>query len=161
MVEVVVESHRTAEVSASFEDWWRIIADVPYSASHFPGVASLTHEEGAYTWVLEPVGPDKVQFQTVYACRYLLDPDARSVRWTALPSVGNARVSGTWRMPQEGRVELVNRLELDLPIPRLMAKVAKPVVTRENQRMVERYFDNVLQTLAGGDGQQWDPARAR
>lgn len=154
MIEAVVDFRRGAVVSCPVEVAWALLVDVPRSASHFPDVVSLAEQDGVYTWKLLALGAGNISVQTVYGCRYEVDDAKREIRWIALPSVGNARVSGSWRVDEDSgraRVELINRFALDVPVPRLLAPAARPIVTREANRLLEGYFDNVVTTLTAGD----------
>lgn len=157
MIEAVVDFRSTATVSATAEEAWSLVSNVPDSAAHFPDVVSITEQSGLYTWVLKALGARKISVQTSYGCRYTLDEGQRIVTWTADHSVGNARVSGTWRVTDSGagaQLALVNRFALDVPVPRMLAGAARPIVSREAERLLQGYFANIVSTLNGGDGRQ-------
>jgi len=160
MVEAVVDLQRTVVVPATPDEVFSVIADVWDSVSHFPGVAALTEQDGVYNWTLRPIGAGDASLETAYACRYHRDDSCHGMAWTSEPGLGNARVSGRWELEASaGGTELTlhNRLALDLPIPRVLASVARPIVHREYSRLLERYLDNLAVTFAGGDGRVWEP----
>lgn len=141
------------EVRADADAVYRVLADVPLSASHFPGLEQLVDlGHGAYRWELARLGTEHVHVQTVYASRYACDARRRSVRWTPVEGVGNASVSGQWVITPRAhgthlRLELKG--ELLVPLPALSRALVAPVVLAENERLVERYLHNLAERFGG------------
>ncbi len=156
MLELSSRVQRSIEVSAPPEKVYAVVADVPDSVAHFPEVEALMPDGDAYRWTLKKAGVGKMAMQLVYACRYLTDDDALSVSWTPVDSVGNAVMSGHWTIEPNGtgtRLTLNNELTLRARrAPRLLRKAAEPVFTRENQRLMGTYLENLKRTFEGGDG---------
>lgn len=147
----------SAVVDCSAQDAFAILGVPEDSIRHFEGLQSLTKEsDGSITWKLAPVGVKSISLQVVYACRYFPNPDALEVTWSPVPGVGNGTVSGRWKVVSLGdsqcRIQLDNELRLALNLSRLLKGPAKKVVDRENRRLVEAYFANIVKTLRGGDG---------
>ena len=85
------------DVRADADAVYAVLADVPLSASHFPGLERLVDLGGnRYRWELAKLGTEHVHLQTVYASRYHCDRQRRSVRWEPVAGEGNARVGGRW-----------------------------------------------------------------
>ena len=156
-MELSATASESLTVPASLEEAWALVADVPRSVAHFPGLERLDQTgEADWTWTLEKLGTGKLVFQTCYTCRYALDPAARTVRWTAVGASGdNARVEGMWRLEAAGsgaRLQLVNQLTMDIDLPRVLRRPATALLTRENERLIRTYVANLRTTLSGGDG---------
>lgn len=148
---------QTFTVPASPDAAFRLVADVPDSVAHFPGLEDLEPAGPAtWRWRLDKVGTGRLSLQTVYTCRYAPDPDRRTVIWDAvMTGEENARVTGSWTIDANGtgaRLRLVNTLALSLPVPALMRRPAEALVRTENTRLVKQYIENLTRTLSGGDG---------
>ncbi|MEC7947889.1 MAG: SRPBCC family protein [Myxococcota bacterium] len=144
-------------VPASPDAAFALVADVPDSVSHFPGIDGFEAAgPDAWRWTLATLGSGRLQLQTVYTCRYSRDAQARTVRWVAADAPSdNARVEGTWTITPEGtgtRLRLTNTLTIDVPVPRVMRRPAEALVSHENNRLIAEYIDNLKTTLSGGDG---------
>ncbi len=130
-----------------------MLADVPASASHFPGLARLVDlGGGTYRWEMEKVGTDAIHIQTVYASRYVADKKKGQVFWTPVAGQGNAQVGGSWAIRNKKTyTHLVLRIdgELQLPLPALMKALVTPVVISEYERLVEQYIDQLIQRFGG------------
>lgn len=161
-IEIEVSSSHERDVAASPEAAFALLADTPDSVAHFPKVSScaLTHGEDGWTWRMKKLGAGKVAIQTVYAVRYVKDAAARTISWTPIEEVGNARVWGTWRVeerPGGARLLLTNALVQTFPLPRLLRPMAQTFAARESRGLIEAYLDNLATTLAGGDGRVQAP----
>lgn len=131
---------------------YAMLADVPKSVGHFPDMESLTFEKGAYVWRMKKLGAGPVSFQVVYAAVYSFDPAARSVRWEGVPGFGNTKVSGRWVVePQASgtRFTLETSFNLDAPFPGFLRGAAESLMTRENDRLIATYLQNLKTTLDG------------
>ncbi len=141
------------EVNASAADVFKVLSDVPESASHFPKLAKLVDlGDATYRWEMEKVGTAKINIQTVYASRYTADKKKGTVTWTPVKGEGNAQVSGSWKIvDKKGYTHLTLNLkgELDVPLPALMKAVVAPLVISENEKLVEKYIDNLIKTFGG------------
>lgn len=141
------------DVRAGADEVYAVLADVPASASHFPQVERLIDLGGnSYRWELHKVGVAPVEIQTVYACRYAADPKKRTVRWSPLPGVGNARIGGSWTVTRKKKsTHLVLDIEgeVSVALPGLMKPLVVPVVAGENEKLLEQYIDNLIQRFGG------------
>lgn len=156
-MDVSATADQCFSVPASPDVAFSLVADVPDSVSHFPGIDAFEAAgPGAWRWSLTPLGSGRLRLQTVYTCRYTRDAQARTVRWVAADAASdNARVEGTWTITPEGtgtRMRLINTLTIAVPVPRVMRRPAVALVGHENSRLIAEYIDNLKATLSGGDG---------
>ncbi len=138
MFDIEAPFRQVIRVAASPQEVFAVVADVPDSAAHFPGVESLDAEEGGYRWILKRAGVGKLSLQLVYGCRYTSDPGVPVVRWEPISGIGSARVSGHWQIDPDGggtRLTLHNHLSLRIDAPRLIRRPAAAVLEKENTRM--------------------------
>ena len=140
-------------VRAPFDEVFELVADVPTSVSHFPKVEQLVDlGGGAYRWEMAKVGTPQIHIQTVYACRYVADRRKGTVVWTPVPGVGNAQVSGSWKVAkgkQGTALELRTHGTVEVPLPSLMKVLVVPVVKSEFESLVEKYIDNLILRFGG------------
>ena len=130
------------------------MSDVPASARHFPKVARLVDlGGGSDRWELEKVGAGAVSIQTIYASTYVADKKKGRVVWTPVKGEGNAQVGGSWALVDKKKsTHLTLKIygEIVVPLPGLMEGVVAPLVTAENEKLVEQYIDK-LTTVFGGE----------
>lgn len=141
------------EVKSKLADVFALLSDVPASAAHFPKVAKLVDlGDQTYRWEMEKVGVGQMSIQTVYAARYVRDKKKGSIVWSPVPDEGNAQISGSWTLTankQSTKVALAIRGELTLPMPALMKKLIAPLVIAENEKLIEKYIDNLIAQFGG------------
>jgi hypothetical protein len=152
-IEVPFDLQYEFDVRAGADAVFAVLADVPLSASHFPKVHALVPLGGnAFRWELERVGTQKVGIQTVYAAAYVSDPKRRTVQWTPVDGVGNARVSGDWAISaRKGATHVVLHIAgvVTVPLPGLMKLVVEPIVRGENEKLIEQYIANLIVRFGG------------
>jgi len=141
------------DVKASANEVFGVLADVPTSASFYPGVDQLVDlGDGAYRWEMEKIGLAQVNLQTVYASKYVGNKAKGTVVWTPIAGQGNALVSGNWKITgrkKSTHVELTVAAELAIALPALMKMVVAPLVEAEFERLTEQYIDNLIQRFGG------------
>jgi carbon monoxide dehydrogenase subunit G len=141
------------EVKAPFAEVFAVLSDVPTSASHFPKVARLVDlGDNCYRWEMEKIGTEKIHLQTIYASKYVSDKSKGSVVWTPLEGVGNGRVAGSWTIAARKKsTHVVLKLagELSVPLPGLTRMIVAPVVTGENEKLIDKYIANLIETFGG------------
>ena len=141
------------EVKASAKDIFDVLSDVPTSASHFPKVARLVDlGKGAYRWEMEKVGTAKMNIQTIYASKYVSDRKKGTVTWTPVAGEGNALISGSWTITDKKKsTQVVLKIsgELQVPLPSLMKAIVTPFVLGENEKLIEKYIDNLIAHFGG------------
>ena len=132
-----------------------VLSDVPTSASHFPKVARLVDlGGGTYRWEMEKVGTEKINIQTIYASNYVSDRKKGTVVWTPVRGEGNALIGGSWTITDRKKsthVVLKISGELNVPLPGLMKMIVAPVVTGENEKLIEKYVAKLIEHF-GGEG---------
>ena len=140
-------------VKAPFAEVFDVLSDVPTSVSHFPKVDKLVDlGDGVYRWEMQKVGTAQVNLQTVYASKYVSDRKKGTVTWTPVKDVGNAQVSGSWKITdKKGSTAVVLKIKgtVDTPLPGLMKMVVVPVVQGEFEKLVEKYVDNLIKRFGG------------
>ena len=141
------------EVKARAAEVFAVLADVPTSASHFPKVDKLVDLGGnSYRWELQKVGTAQVHIQTIYASTYVADRKKLTVRWTPVKGVGNAQIGGNWTITDKQHsthILLHIEGEINVPLPGLMKMLVVPVVTGENEKLVETYIQNLIERFGG------------
>lgn len=141
------------EVKASAKEVFKVLADVPTSASFYPGVDQLVDEGGGiYRWEMEKIGVGQVQLQTVYASKYVSNKSKGSIAWTPIEDEGNTQVSGSWKITDHKKsthLVLNVAISLELPLPALMKMVLEPLVEAEFEKLTEQYIDNLIAHFGG------------
>ena len=152
-VSVDIEMAYEFSVKAPFKDVFDVLSDVPTSASFFPKVEQLVDMgDNTYRWEMQKVGTAQVNLQTIYASKYTADRKKGSVTWAPVKGVGNAQISGSWKVTdKKTQTDLVLKLngKVDTPLPGLMKMVVVPVVNGEFEKLVEKYIDNLIKRFGG------------
>ncbi len=104
-------------------------------------------EPGTWSWTLREKSEKGITFQGKYTVKYERDGD--TVAWETLE--GNTNSKGTTSFTDLGRgqteVHYAEVLRVDLPIPKLMAKVFKPIVSREVSGGIGEFLDRAKEIL--------------
>jgi hypothetical protein len=125
-----------------------LLSDVPRSASFFPDVERLD-DLGAnkFRWTMEKIGlGDYTLQQTIYECAYRSDSESMRVDWTAVEGVGNALVSGGWRIESTSggtKVSLNTKGILTVDLPGFLQFLLSPVVEMAFTQKIDRYLSNL------------------
>ena len=153
MVEVEVNLGYTLEVSWDVEQAFALVADVPFSAGHFPGLERLDDlGDGVYRWNMRAFEVGKVRHQVCYAARYVSDPGPYTVTWHTVGTDSNTRADGSWHVTPHGdgaQLRFENRLTVRLAIPRLVARPAKKVVLAIMEKQTQRYLERIAGRMDG------------
>jgi carbon monoxide dehydrogenase subunit G len=140
-------------VRAGFDEVFALLADVPASAAHFPGLEQLVPiGRNAYRWEMVPVGPPQWRLQVVYGARYSSQRSKGLVAWVPVEGVGNARVSGRWLVARRRgctALELHLHGRLDTPVAALAQRLLEPVVRAAFEALVEQYIDRLIERFGG------------
>ncbi len=144
---------RTLEVKWSRDEAYALVADVPRSAAHFPGLKGLDDlGDDVYRWRMESLSVGKLGFDVGYAARYVRDPAAGTVVWTTEPGSGNTLADGTWTVtesPEGARLVFDNTIGVSVPVPRLMVRVARKALVQMCSRQVSTYLRAIAKTMDG------------
>lgn len=147
---ITVSVNKTFDVNADVDRVFDLLANVPESASHYPNVDKLNDKgDGVYEWVMEEIGVANFSHQVIYSSKYVSDKAAGTIEWT--PVGGNSDISGNWKLSDNGSgttcVFTVNA-DLDIPVPRLLKGMAKPMVEQQFNGQIDEYIGNLKTTLA-------------
>lgn len=141
------------DVKASIGEVFGVLADVPTSASHFPKVDKLVAlGDNSFRWELQKVGTAQIHIQTVYSSKYVADAKKHTVTWTPIQGGGNGLVGGSWTLTEKkGSTHVVLKIdgEIAVPLPALMKLLVVPVVTNENEKLIEKYIANLIVRFGG------------
>lgn len=147
---ITVSVNKTFDVNADVDRVFDLLANVPESASHYPNVEKLNDKgDNVYEWVMEEIGVANFSHQVIYASKYVGDKAAGTVVWT--PAGGDSEVSGDWKLTSNGSgttCEFTVNANLDLPVPRLLKGMAKPVVEQQFDGQIDQYISNLKTTLS-------------
>ncbi|MEH6356633.1 MAG: SRPBCC family protein [Marinobacter sp.] len=152
-INVSIELSRELEIAGSYDEVFDLLADVPRSVSHFPKVHKLTDlGNNSYLWEMEKVGVDKYSIQTAYACHYVSDRDAGTIRWEPVAGQGNGVVSGSWVITAKGdtmsKLKFKTNAKLTLSLPSLLKLAISPVIKHEFNSLVDQYMRNLKKVFA-------------
>jgi carbon monoxide dehydrogenase subunit G len=141
------------DVKAKAAEVFEVLSDVPTSASHFPKVEKLTDlGDNVYQWDMQKVGTAQANIQTVYASKYVSDKAKGTVKWTPVKGIGNALVSGGWKIVDNKKstnITLAIQGEIEVPLPGLMKMVVAPVVEGEFEKLADKYIANLIKRFGG------------
>jgi carbon monoxide dehydrogenase subunit G len=153
VVEVKVEIEYVLEVAWSPEQALDLVADVPRSAAFFPGLEGLDDlGDGLYRWNMRKFELGSFQHGVRYAARYVTDQATRTVRWTTEPGDNNTIADGAWTVEPRGsgsRLVFRNSLVVSVPVPRLMARLARKSVPGITHKQVRTYLDRIATEMGG------------
>lgn len=124
-------------------------ADLETIAKHYGALDSHTIADGEITFVLEPKSEKGVTFNGKYRAVYEFTSDDvlewRTVETKNMWSTGRARFTALG--DDRTRVEFRQHVETDMEVNRLLAKVIKPIVTREINAGTRGYLDRMRAAL--------------
>ncbi len=153
MFESTVHLERTIEVAWGPEEAYGLVADVPLSASHVPGLKGLDPlGEARFRWRLERIKLGKFDVDASYTADYTCDPAARTVGWVTVEPAGSVRATGQWtvRPAASGSwLDFQNKLELQLALPRLAWPIAKRAVPAIYQERTAAYLRRIAERMGG------------
>ncbi len=145
-----IEATQTAlfEVPASLEEAYSAFAEPEIVKSSIIGLDRYEIlDNGDARWILKEKAEKGLRFRGDYTVRYGGN-GADKVNWYTV--AGNIDTRGEvvlTRLSSGVRIDYRETLAPDLPIPRLMAKVFKPIVAREVRKDIDAYIENVKRYL--------------
>ena len=126
-IEITADVHETFEVSADIETTFALLSNVLKSSSHFPKVQSIQErDDNVFEWILEGESVGSNSFGAEYACRYISDPEKKTVRWEPVAGFGNSEVTGQWTFESAGsstKIQFENHIVMTLNISRFLKAV--------------------------------------
>lgn len=152
MTWVEADHERTFEVDAPFEEVAGFFSDPSHIQHCMPDLKQAEKiDDQAYRWLLEEVGAKNITFQGDYTVRY--ERDGEEVTWET-EGEGTMRCEGRASFEsisdERTRVDYRETMASDLPVPRLAAKVFRPIVKREVKKGIDRYLDEAIAYLNAG-----------
>lgn len=146
-VKITIDLNRNFIVAADINTVFSLLSDVPASAAHFPKVHNLKAlPDNVFRWEMEKVSLGIHSVQTAYACQYITDSDAKTVKWTPIKGEGNSVVSGKWELSEVAsgtNISFKTKADLTLPLPGLLKLAISPLVKFEFSGMVDTYLRNL------------------
>ncbi len=141
---------QTFEVDASLQEAADFFADPATFQECLSQVEQAEEVEPmVWRWVLQEKSEKGITYQADYTVEYERVSDDH-VKWSTRE--GNMRSEGFARFDEldNGRTEVhyQETIATDLPIPRLMAKVFSPIVSREIRKGVGSFLDCARQRLS-------------
>ncbi len=153
MLEFSVHHVYTLAVPCDVGQAFDLVADVPLSAGHFPGLERLDDlGEGLYRWNMLSFDVGKISFQVQYTARYVADADAKTVVWETVGEDSNTRADGSWLVTPDGegaQLRFDNVLLIRLALPRMLAGPAEKIVKSLMRRQNETYLTRIAERLGG------------
>ena len=106
-------------------------------------------EENTWRWVLREKAEKGITFKPDYTVRYQREGD--TARWETVRGNMRSKGSVSFRKLGDERTEVhyTEEIESDLPIPRLAARVFKPIVAREVRGGIGDFLDRSTAHLEG------------
>lgn len=150
-IDIEIALKKNFKVPVEFDTVFDTLADVPYSAGHFPKVDELVDlGDECYRWEMEKIGLDRWFIQTVYTSEYTWDKDDGLIEWAPVEDdKSNAEVEGSWTLKplKEGTsIKFETYATLHLPLPGLAKMVVAPLVRREFEGLFDQYIANLKET---------------
>ena len=150
---VAIDLAYSFKVKAGASEVFDVLSDVPTSASFFPEVDQLIDlGENTYRWEMAKIGIAQINLQTIYASKYTSNKDKGSVVWSPVKGIGNAQVSGHWKISEHKdatHIVLSVKGELEIPLPSLMRLIVAPLVESEFEKLTDKYIDNLIDRFGG------------
>jgi carbon monoxide dehydrogenase subunit G len=150
---VTIDVSKQFETPAAPDKVFGVLANVALSASYFPDVEKLEPLGGnTFRWIMEKIAiGDHTLQQTIYASVYHSDRASLSVEWTPVEGVGNAQVSGGWRLEPAGsgtKVRLHTNGTLDVDFPGFLQFLLSPLIEMAFIQKIDRYIANLKETFS-------------
>jgi hypothetical protein len=133
---------------------YALVADVPLSASHYPGLQRLEDlGEGAYRWHLSRYEAAGHQLDVGYTAHYTSDPAKRRVQWRSQRGPGdNVAADGAWQVGPQGQGAYLDfdiALWAKVPVPRLAGPLARRTVSAIFRRQIQTYLGAIATRMGG------------
>ena len=136
---------QTFVVSASLEDTLNYFGHPAEFKQCFTDLESSEEiEEGRWRWTLAEMSAKGVSYQAKYTVEYTIDEASNKVTWETVGDDNTMRSNGSAELSEVSdgtEVDYTETISADLPIPGLMAKVFKPIVSREITKGVGEFLE--------------------
>lgn len=151
MAKLAIQTQRDFEIAADWQTVWEYLCDTPKTVAHYPKIHALEPlGEDQWCWKLQEIGAAGFSHQIVYAVQYLFDESAGSIVWEPLHGHGNSVIQGSFLLQESGDstvVVLETSGELEIPVPRLLKRMALPFVEQEFQSHIEKFASNLQKAI--------------
>ncbi len=148
MAYIDAAEEQTFVVTANMEDVYRTFADPEVIQRHIHDLESWSLDaQGNAHWIIKEKSEKGVRFKGDYTVRYQGN-GTDHVTWNTV--TGNIKTKGEARLTRLDvgvRVDYREEMAPDLPIPRLLATVFKPIVAREVRKGILDYLDSIKRSL--------------
>ncbi len=145
------EYRETVTVNAPIDKVRQHFGDLPTIAANYGDLQGHEiHDEAEITFTLIPKSEKGVTFNGEYRARYEFKGENR-LTWRTVDTK-NMWSTGSATFSEAGgertRVEFVQKIETEMQVNRLLAKVIKPVVSREITKGAKEYLARMARTAA-------------
>lgn len=147
-IKIEVDIKRSKAIHTAADEAFTRIRTVEEMASCFPALDQLDKvDEQTYGWVLHKIGNDAYKHRVEYTSRWQWHPEDRKITWEPIKGKGNTQISGFCHVlerDQGSEVIFTVQAVLHLPLPRLAKAIAKPIVKKKFEGVIDTYIDNVI-----------------
>jgi hypothetical protein len=118
---------------------------------NFPGIDKFEEiRPGVFLWTFQQIGYGGYELNIKLATKFDLEAPGE-IRITPVAEPNASRLQGSWRFTAQGPKTIIDfnfTLEIELPIPSFLKKMADPVVNKEITKLFERYVADVAKHLS-------------
>jgi carbon monoxide dehydrogenase subunit G len=165
-MKVGIQIERSLDIAVPYARALPLLQDFETTIRRFPKLRKLTRLNGelAYLWEMSPIGSKiaGISHEVVYAAKYQLDTERGELRWTPLPEHGNARVSGHFRLKDQGTSTALSfavKGELDaVPVPLMYRLAAGPFIQGRFTYLVDQFLQRSAEAILGRPADAQDSA---
>ena len=150
MVKIPCKAKNSIQIKAPVEEVYNYLLDVSESSKCYDNLISVEKvDDHTYRWVMKEKDYGPIKFQNRYTLTYTSN-DVDRIGWKSTGE-GNTDVGGEVTLRAVGKraseVTVTNSLASDIPIPKLMKALAKPMATKELERTIDTYLKNLKAAL--------------
>ena len=149
-VTIEAEATETFDLPCSIDEAWALVGNVARSSALIPDMELCEEiEPGVWRYRYKAIGLKGFSYQPTYTARYTETPPSRT-EWQAID--GNLRQSGHWTLETTGkgtRATLKVHVDADLPIPRMLVPVARPLFVETFKSAIRGYVGAIRRELGG------------
>ena len=152
MTKIPCKAKKTIRIKAPLKEVYDFLADVSRSSNCYNNLEKVEKiGEDTYKWLMKEKDYGPLKFQVTYVLKYSTN-NADRISWTSTGE-GNTDVEGEVVLESidddATEVTVINNLASDIPIPRLMKAVAKPMAAKELETTIDMYLKNLKAALEG------------
>lgn len=150
MAKIPCKAKKSIRINASLKDVYDYLLDVEKSSECYDNLESVEKvNDETYRWLMKEKDYGMLKFQVKYVLTYATN-DVDCITWKSTGE-GNTDVDGEVALKAHGddvtEVTVTNNLASDIPIPRLMKAIAKPMATKELEKTIDTYLKNLKAAL--------------